>query len=146
MKIIILVALLSTTAFAQWQEPHKMLTTSPEPGDPPAVRERMLRKQQAAQKFFKLPAQGRVLLATLDCSDCVRPLEQLRADKSAVIIIRASSVHVEAWKRKRPTVARVVTVESDEAEKNWFALGVFSVPVILRIERGVIVGVSSTVP
>ncbi len=150
LKIIILFAassaLFSSSASAQWQPPQTMLVTSPEPGDPPRVQARMLGEQQAAQRSLSLPRDGVALLVTLDCSTCRRVMETLRADPRATILIRAHARHVAAWKRAAPTRARVIAVNTDALDAHWFALGTTSVPTVLLIRSGVIVGVSESTP
>ncbi len=135
MKTIIFLALLSTTVLAQsqWQPPRSMLVSRPD-------------EQRAAAKHLKLPANGIILLATLDCSDCKRPLEALRGNKSATILIRARPASVERWKQMKPTAARIITINTDEEDADWFGLGVFGLPLILHMENGNITGVSDHVP
>lgn len=135
MKTTVLALLLAATAFAQsgWRSPRDVLVTRPD-------------EQEAAIKHLKLPADCIVLIVSLDCSDCVKPMEQLRGVKAAVIIIRARATSVEEWRKKRPTLARVITIDSEEKDEDLFGLGVFGIPTVLKIEGGRIVGAAERLP
>lgn len=134
MRIIILLALFTTSAAAQqWQPPRSLLVSRPE-------------RQVAAAKRLHLPANCLILLATLDCSDCKRPLEALRGNKSAVILIRSRPANVEQWKKRKPTAARVIAIDGEADDENWFGLGAFAMPTVIKWENGRAVGVSEHAP